>query len=81
MDVDLSPDGRTIVFDILGDIYTVPSTGGDAAQLTRGLAYNRYPIWSPDGRQIAFISDGSGANRLNVMNAGEPIGETNVTWR
>ena len=69
MDVDLSPDGRTIVFDILGDIYTVPSTGGDAAQLTRGLAYNRYPIWSPDGRQIAFISDGSGANRLNVMNA------------
>jgi Tol biopolymer transport system component len=50
MDVDISPDGKTIVFDLLGDIYTVPATGGKATQLTIGLAYNRCPVWSPDGK-------------------------------
>ena len=77
MDVDLSPNGKTIVFDILGDIFTIPVEGGDATQLTRGLAYNRYPTWSPDSKQIAFISDRSGANRLDVMNA-DGTGERTV---
>ena len=45
MNVDISPDGKTIVFDLLGDIYTLPDDGGRAIQLTRGLAYNRCPVW------------------------------------
>ena len=69
MDVDLSPDGTQIIFDLLGDIYTLPITGGNAVQLTRGLACNRYPVWSPNGKQVAFMSDVSGAYHLNVMNA------------
>jgi Tol biopolymer transport system component len=67
MDVDTSPDGSKIVFDLLGDIYTLPSSGGKAKQVTKGLAWNRYPIWSPDGKEIAFISDVSGANHINIM--------------
>jgi len=68
MNVDVSPDGRTILFDLLGDLYTVASTGGHATQLTRGMALNSRPVWSPDGKRIAYISDGSGDYRLNVRN-------------
>jgi Tol biopolymer transport system component len=69
MDVDLSPDGSTIVFDLLGDLYTLPANGGVARQLTRGLAMNRHPVWSPSGKQIAFISDASGENHVNVIDS------------
>jgi len=67
MDVDISPDGKTIVFDILGDIYTVPVTGGIAKQLTRGTGLNVRPVWSPDGKRIACMSDFSGYFHLNVV--------------
>jgi len=67
MDVNLSSDGHMIVFDLLGDIYTVPALGGTARQLTQGLAINRQPVWSPDGKQIAYVSDGSGRCQLQVM--------------
>ncbi len=67
MDVDISADGSKIVFDLLGDIYTLPSSGGKAKQITKGLAWNRYPIWSPDGKEIAFISDVTGANHINII--------------
>ena len=50
MDVDVSPDGRTILFNLLGDLYTIPSSGGKATQLTRGLAINLRPTLSPDGK-------------------------------
>lgn len=69
MDVDISPDGTTIVFALLDDIYTLPSCGGETKQITRGLAYKRAPVWSQDGRQLAYISDASGADHLYVMNA------------
>lgn len=66
MNVDVSPDGKTLAFDLLGDLYTVPSTGGTATQLTRGLALNLRPIWSPDGKRLAYNSDLSGSFHLNV---------------
>ena len=66
MDIDVSPDGKTLVFDLLGDLYTLPVTGGKTTQITRGLAINRRPMWSPDGTKIAYISDYSGSFHLNV---------------
>ncbi len=56
----ISPDGQTIAFEYKGDIYTVPVSGGSAAPLTIHEAYDYMPVWSPDGRNIAFASDRSG---------------------
>mgnify|MGYP006171025255 FL=1 len=67
--VDVSPDGRTIAFDILGDIYTVPIDGGAAQAISRGPAYDHHPRFSPDGRTIAFSSDENGMENLWVMDA------------
>ncbi len=67
--VDVSPDGRTVVFDALGDIYTVPIEGGEAAALTDGIEWDFQPRYSPDGSSIAFISDRGGANNLWIMKA------------
>ncbi|ANM32435.1 amidohydrolase [Acidobacteria bacterium Mor1] len=68
-DVDLSPDGKTIVFDMLGDIYAVGIDGGEAKALTSGIEWNFQPSFSPDGKQIAFISDRSGGDNVWVMDA------------
>ena len=67
--LDVSPDGRTIVFDMLGDLYTVPITGGEAKPLTSGIAWDFEPRFSPDGATIAFISDRGGADNLWLMKA------------
>lgn len=64
MSLDVSPDGQKIVFDLMGDLYTLPITGGQATQLTKGLAYDVHPRFSPDGKKILFISDRSGADNL-----------------
>jgi Tol biopolymer transport system component/imidazolonepropionase-like amidohydrolase len=66
--LDVSPDGKTIVFDILGDLYTIPITGGKATRLTTGMAWDCMPRWSPDGRTIAFISDRDGGDNLWLVN-------------
>jgi Tol biopolymer transport system component len=69
MSVDVSPDGQQIVFDLLGDLYTLPIGGGTATRITHGMALDRMPRWSPDGRQIAFISDRSGGNNVWTISA------------
>src|SRR5687767_1542092 len=61
MSVDVSPDGKWVAFDLLGDIYKLPVIGGAAERLTSGPAWDHIPRWSPNGRAIAFVSDRSGA--------------------
>jgi imidazolonepropionase-like amidohydrolase/Tol biopolymer transport system component len=69
MDVDVSPDGRTLAFTLLGDIYTMPIGGGTPTRIAEGLAWEVQPRFSPDGRRIAFTSDRGGGDNIWVMNA------------
>jgi tricorn protease-like protein len=71
MALDQSPDGKWIVFDLLGHIYRMPASGGKAESLTQdsGIALNMQPRYSPDGKTIAFISDRKGQNNLWLMDA------------
>lgn len=69
MSVDVSPDGRTVVFDLLGDLYDVPITGGRARRLTSGSAFDAQPRFAPDGRSIVFTSDRDGAHNVWVARA------------
>ncbi len=69
MSLDVSRDGRWIVFDLLGDIYKMPITGGKATRLTSGQAFDGQPSFSPDGRTIAFVSDRSESDNLWLMDA------------
>src|SRR5438067_9503666 len=64
MSVDVSPDGRTVVFDLLGDIWKMPIEGGQATRVTQGPAYDMQPRFSPDGQRIVFISDRGGNNNV-----------------
>ncbi len=68
MNVDVSPDGRLIAFDLLGDIYTMPIAGGTPTRIAEGLAFEHQPRFSPDGRRIAFTSDRGGGDNIWVMN-------------
>jgi imidazolonepropionase-like amidohydrolase/Tol biopolymer transport system component len=69
MSVDVSPDGQTIVFDLLGDIYTMPVAGGEATRIIGGLSFESQPTYSPDGKSIAFLSDRSGVENLWLADA------------
>lgn len=68
MNLDVSPDGKTIAFDLLGDIYTMPISGGKATALRSGMPYEVQPRFSPDGKRISFTSDAGGGDNIWVMN-------------
>ncbi|MGH2668144.1 MAG: TolB family protein, partial [bacterium] len=69
MSVDVAPDGRSILFDLLGDLYRLPIEGGKARRLTSGPAWDYAPRTSPDGRAVVFCSDRSGNMNLWLMQA------------
>ncbi|MCB1041852.1 MAG: PD40 domain-containing protein [Acidobacteria bacterium] len=68
MNLDVSPDGQTIVFDLLGDIYEIPISGGEANALTHSVAWDMQPTYSPDGKTIAYTSDAGGGDNIWIMN-------------
>ena len=69
IDVDLTPDGETIVFELLGDLYTLPIGGGTATRITSGQGYDMQPRYSIDGSEIVFVSDRDGSENIWVANA------------
>jgi imidazolonepropionase-like amidohydrolase/Tol biopolymer transport system component len=68
MDVDVSPDGKLLAFTLLGDIYTMPVSGGTPKRIAEGLAWDVQPRFSPDGKRIAFTSDRGGGDNIWLMN-------------
>ena len=68
MNLDVSPDGKTIVFDMLGDIYTMPISGGTAKAIRTGIPFEIQPRFSPDGSKISFTSDAGGGDNIWMMN-------------
>ncbi len=67
MNVDLSPDGKMMAFDMLGDIYVMPASGGTPKRIAEGLAYETQPRFSPDGSRISFTSDRGGGDNIWIM--------------
>ena len=68
MNLDVSPNGKTIAFDMLGDIYTIPISGGKAKALRTGLPFEIQPRFSPDGKKISYASDAGGGDNIWTMN-------------
>ena len=64
MSIDVSPDGQKIVFDLLGDLYIIPISGGKATRVTKGMAFDSNPRFSPDGKSLVYTSDASGGNNV-----------------
>ncbi|HET9337124.1 MAG TPA: amidohydrolase family protein [Sphingomicrobium sp.] len=64
MSLDVSPDGREIAFDLLGDLYVMPIEGGEARAIATGHAWDMQPRYSPDGQEIAFTSDRGGGDNI-----------------
>ena len=69
MSLDAAPDGRSIAFELLGDVYTLPMSGGQAVPLLTGSAWQSQPRFSPDGQRLAYVSDGSGSDNVWIANA------------
>lgn len=69
LSVDVHPDGDRLVFDLLGDLYTLPIAGGEATRITDGMAWDFQPRWAPDGSRLIFTSDRSGGDEIHFANA------------
>ncbi|MCO7226316.1 amidohydrolase family protein [Pleionea sp. CnH1-48] len=69
MNLDVSPDGKTLIFDLLGDLYTMPIAGGTARSITSGMSWDMQPRFSPDGQWIAYTSDAGGGDNIWLMKA------------
>jgi len=67
LSLDVSPDGKTIVFELVGDIFTLPIEGGEAKLIDGGMAFDSQPKFSPDGKWIAFLSDREGSENVWIM--------------
>ncbi|MGS0755861.1 TolB family protein, partial [Roseateles sp. GG27B] len=67
LSVDVSPDGRSLVFDLLGDLYWLPIAGGEARALTHSIAWEMQARFSPDGKRLAYVSDAGGGDNIWVM--------------
>ncbi len=75
MNIDVTPDGKSVLFDLLGDIYRIPIEGGSASEITSGHAWDMQPQVSSDGRYLSFTSDRSGADNIwikDLLNLDEP---------
>ncbi|MBN8447076.1 MAG: PD40 domain-containing protein, partial [Gammaproteobacteria bacterium] len=83
MNIDVSPDGKNIAFDLLGDIYVMPIQGGTPKQLTADIGWQMQPSFSPDGRYITYTSDEGGGDNIWLMNAdgSNAHAVTNETFR
>ena len=79
MNLDVSPDGQHIAFDLLGDIYQIPITGGEATPLLSGHAWEVQPQYSPDGQFLAFTSDRNGADNIWVIDLADPDSKHQIT--
>ena len=69
LSLDISPDGKSIVFDLVGHLYAMPIGGGEAHPITSGLSFDSMPRFSPDGKKIVYVSDRSGADNVWIANA------------
>ncbi|HSM63183.1 MAG TPA: hypothetical protein VK833_04520, partial [Gillisia sp.] len=69
MNLDVSPDGSRIVFDLLGDLFSMPISGGKASLLRSGMPYEVQPRFSPDGTKILFTSDAGGGDNIWIMDS------------
>lgn len=78
LSLDVSPDGRQIVFELLGDLYLLPIAGGRATRITSGLAFDSQPRFSPDGKHIVFVSDRDGSENIWILEVGKTIADTTV---
>ncbi len=79
MSLDVSPDGKHLVFDFLGDIYQMPIEGGEATQITDGMAFDTHPRYSPDGKFVLYTSDADGNENLYYINLEDTSDITQVS--